>query len=111
MTVWLIVPRAAHEAAAHTARLRVELSQSKSEQKDYLKQVELARVLAKRDDRKRKREEETGIVAPPKARPSRPTDDAQARPETKKKKKSQPNEGKRTDGKPEDLQKVLGSVF
>lgn len=32
----------------HTARLRVELSQSKSEQRDYLKNVELARVLEKR---------------------------------------------------------------
>ena len=32
----------------HTARLRVELSQSRSEQRDYLKNVELARVLEKR---------------------------------------------------------------
>jgi len=43
----------AHEAAVHTARLRVELSQSKKEQRDYLKNVELARVLKKRAERKK----------------------------------------------------------
>lgn len=37
----------AQEAAAHTARMRVELSQSRAEQRDYLKNVELARVLDK----------------------------------------------------------------
>lgn len=42
----------AHEAAIHTARLRVELSQSKSEQRDYLKNVELAHVLDKRRKQK-----------------------------------------------------------
>lgn len=34
---------AAHEAAEHTARLRVELAQSKHEQADYIRQVELAK--------------------------------------------------------------------
>lgn len=43
----------AHETATHAARLRVELSQSRTEQKDYLKNVELARVLVKREERKR----------------------------------------------------------
>lgn len=99
----------AHEAAAHTARLRVELSQSKSEQSDYLKQVELARVLAKRDERKRKREEETGVAAPPKVRPARPKDDNQTRPEKKKKTSAGGDKGR--NGKPEDLENVLGSVF
>lgn len=40
-------PCLAQEAAAHTARMRVELSQSRAEQRDYLKNVELARVLDK----------------------------------------------------------------
>jgi len=44
----MLIFRTAHEAAIHSARLRVELSQSKSEQRDYLKNVELARVLDKR---------------------------------------------------------------
>ena len=35
----------------HAARLRLELSQSKSEQREYLKNVELARVLNKREER------------------------------------------------------------
>jgi ESF2/ABP1 family protein len=35
----------------HTARLRLELSQSRSEQREYLKNVELARVLDKREER------------------------------------------------------------
>ena len=35
----------------HTARLRLELSQSRSEQREYLKNVELARVLEKREER------------------------------------------------------------
>ncbi len=43
----------AHEAALHTAKLRVELSQSRAEQQDYLKNVELARVLNKRAEKKR----------------------------------------------------------
>jgi ESF2/ABP1 family protein len=44
---------AAHEGAVRTARLRLELSQSRTEQRDYLKNVELARVLDKRAERKR----------------------------------------------------------
>jgi ESF2/ABP1 family protein len=35
----------------HTARLRLELSQSRSEQREYLKNVDLARVLDKREAR------------------------------------------------------------
>ena len=35
----------------HTARLRLELSQSRSEQREYLKNVELGRVLDKREER------------------------------------------------------------
>lgn len=48
----------AHEAAVHTAKLRVELSQSKAEQQQYLKNVELARVLDKRAAKKREKGEE-----------------------------------------------------
>jgi ESF2/ABP1 family protein len=42
----------------HAAKLRVELSQSKSEQQEYLKNVELARVLYKRVAKKREKGEE-----------------------------------------------------
>ena len=37
----------------HAARLCLELSQSRSEQREYLKNVELARVLDKREERSR----------------------------------------------------------
>ncbi len=37
----------------HAARLRLELSQSRSEQHEYLKNVELARVLDKCEERSR----------------------------------------------------------
>lgn len=42
----------------HAAKLRVELSQSKTEQQEYLKNVELARVLDKRVAKKREKGEE-----------------------------------------------------
>ena len=42
----------------HAAKLRVELSQSKAEQQEYLKNVELARVLDKRVAKKREKGEE-----------------------------------------------------
>jgi ESF2/ABP1 family protein len=35
----------------HAARLRLEISQSRVEQREYLKNVELARVLDKREER------------------------------------------------------------
>jgi len=56
----------AHEQASRTARLRHELSQSKKEQNEYLRNVELARGLAKRKEReerkRRKMEEGTPVV-------------------------------------------------
>ena len=48
----------AYEAAVYAAKLRVELSQSKAEQQEYLKNVELARVLDKRVAKKREKGEE-----------------------------------------------------
>lgn len=42
----------------HAAKLRVELSQSKSEQQQYLKNVELARVLDKREAKKKEKGEQ-----------------------------------------------------
>jgi ESF2/ABP1 family protein len=50
----------AHEHAERAARLRMELAQSKREQKHYLKQVEIGRSLEARKEKKRKREEEKG---------------------------------------------------
>jgi ESF2/ABP1 family protein len=51
----------AHEHATHAARLRMELAQSKREQRHYLKQVEIGKSLEKRK-RKRDKEEAEGKV-------------------------------------------------
>lgn len=75
----------ANEAAIHAARLRVELSQSKREQQEYLKNVELAHVLEKRADRKRKAGQDVPEFpkkqktdGPPKEQKSRSTRDSYA---------------------------------
>lgn len=55
----------AHEAAIHRAKLRVELSQSKVEQQQYLRNVELARVLDKRMAQKKEKGEEFELKSNP----------------------------------------------
>ncbi|KAG6811247.1 hypothetical protein H0H92_008365 [Tricholoma furcatifolium] len=67
----MLTEQVAHEAAIHAAKLRVELSQSRSEQQDYLKNVELARVLEKRAEKKREKGEELQFK-PLKERPVKP---------------------------------------
>jgi ESF2/ABP1 family protein len=42
----------------HTAKLRVELSQSRAEQQEYLRNVETAKTLEKRVKKKREKGEE-----------------------------------------------------
>ena len=87
----------AHEAAVHTARLRVELSQSKSEQREYLKNVELARVLDKR--RKQKGE----LPEPPKKKERKRL--AGENDDTQRKKRKEGKEDER------QLDEVLNSIF
>lgn len=108
---------AAHEAAVHTARLRVELEQSRREQKDYLRQVELARVLKKRAERKRQAAEERGEnidernLLPPLKR-SRPSD---GKAETRNGKEARKKRNDEADGQigvsPTELKTVLSSIF
>ncbi|KAG9087856.1 RNA-binding ATPase activator esf2 [Ceratobasidium sp. 392] len=62
----MLTEQVAQEAAAHTARLRVELSQSRAEQRDYLRNVELARVLDKRAKRKQGAEADERVAIQPK---------------------------------------------
>ncbi|KAK4686452.1 ESF2/ABP1 family protein, partial [Tremellales sp. Uapishka_1] len=50
----------AYERQAHTSRLRAEITRSRTEQGEYLKNVELARVLEKRRVKKAVQEEGTG---------------------------------------------------
>ncbi|TFY80630.1 hypothetical protein EWM64_g3380 [Hericium alpestre] len=102
----MLTEQVAHEAAVHTARLRVELSQSRTEQHEYLKNVELARVLDKRAERKRQAGKE--VDAPPEKVPKRPAEEG-GEPQPKKKRKEKPPRAA-----PEDngqLESVLGSIF
>lgn len=86
----------AHEAAVHSARLRVELSQSKLEQHEYLKNVELARVL----DKRRKQKGELPEIQKKENKRHREGQDDNQRP---KKRRQNDNEG--------ELNKLLGSIF
>lgn len=101
----------AHEAAIHTARLRVELEQSRREQKDYLRQVELARVLNKRVERKRKAAEDKGEVVDegkllPPLKKAKQLDDKKEKP---RKKVSEKRAEERGDSR--ELKAVLSSIF
>ena len=91
----------AHEAAVHQAKLRVELSQSRKEQREYLKNVELARVLEKRTEKKLAEGKE-----PPRLK--RRQNDAPSEDRPTKKRKPGP---KAEDGDPAQLSSVLSSVF
>lgn len=91
----------AHEAAVHQAKLRAELSQSRKEQREYLKNVELARVLEKRTEKKVAEGKE-----PPQLK--RRQNDTRSEDEPKKKRKSKP---KAEEGNSAQLSSVLGSIF
>lgn len=106
----------AHEAAVHAAKLRVELSQSRREQHEYLKNVELARVLDKRAERKRKTGEgdanEPHAPALPKkqklATDSEGTTRSNKGPKRERAATTKP--GSSTEST-RDLSRVLGSIF
>ncbi|KAG8218306.1 hypothetical protein J3R82DRAFT_3920 [Butyriboletus roseoflavus] len=51
----MLTEQIAHEAAVHVAKLRAELAQSRSEQREYLRNVELARILGKRNEKRKER--------------------------------------------------------
>jgi ESF2/ABP1 family protein len=90
----------AHEAAIHAAKLRVELSQSKTEQQEYLKNVELARVLDKRAKRKTGKKAEV-VEPPPKGSFDAPENESNKR----RKQTVEPSNSHN------QLDNVLGSIF
>ncbi|KIY71776.1 hypothetical protein CYLTODRAFT_368652 [Cylindrobasidium torrendii FP15055 ss-10] len=94
----MLTEQVAHEAAVHAAKLRTELADSRTEQRDYLKNVELARVLQKRTDKKREKGEEMEL----KERPRKRKDDTEAVPRKKLKVSSDPSG---------DMNKVLSNIF
>ncbi|KAF5361578.1 hypothetical protein D9757_011542 [Collybiopsis confluens] len=78
----MLTEQVAHEAAIHTAKLRIELSQSRSEQQDYLKNVELARVLEKRVQKKKEKGEEMALK--PNIQPNKRRSEEEAGPKRKR---------------------------
>ena len=97
----LLTISTAHESAVHQAKLRAELSQSRKEQREYLKNVELARVLEKRREKKLAEGKE-----PPQLK--RRQTDAPSEDRSKKKQKSKP---KPEEGDSVQLSSLLDSVF
>ena len=89
----------AHEAAIHQAKLRTELSQSRKEQREYLKNVELARVLEKRKEKKLAEGKE-----PPQLK--RRQNASEDRPKKKQRSKLEVGEGDSA-----QLSSVLDSIF
>ncbi|KAJ4470065.1 hypothetical protein C8R41DRAFT_777633 [Lentinula lateritia] len=94
----MLTEQVAHEAAIHTAKLRVELSQSRSEQRDYMRNVELARVLEKRSQRKKEQGEE--MVLKPLSRTNKRSSEVEG--DVARKRRRDNDDG---------LDTVLGSIF
>lgn len=102
--------RTAHEGAVREAKLRLELGQSRTEQREYLANVELARVLDKRAERAQAAGKDPASVRTSKTHPNvkrkYATDDSPHPKEEKRRKKShEAGEGK------EKLENVLSSIF
>ncbi|KAH8797104.1 hypothetical protein DL96DRAFT_1540798 [Flagelloscypha sp. PMI_526] len=107
----MLTEQVAHEAELHMAKLRVELAQSKMEQRDYLKNVELARVLDKRAQKKREQGKEFELKPREKKRRQQDHEgDGGERRPSKKAKREPPKVHAEANG---DVQfnKVLSSVF
>ncbi|KAH9927143.1 uncharacterized protein BXZ73DRAFT_90825 [Epithele typhae] len=114
----MLTERIAHEAAQHAAQLRVEISQSRKEQREYLKNVELARVLDKRAKRKRKAEDDSAAPEAAEAHSDRrkeakvEKEPGEARlKEQKEKRRRTEASGERRPGSEAQLESVLGSIF
>ena len=92
----------------HAAQLRVELSQSRREQQEYLKNVELARVLDKRAERKRKA---GGDTVEEKPAGKRREEGSSASVEPKQHRKKRKKEDRAPTSSDAKLESVLGSIF
>lgn len=114
---YMLTEQIAHEHAAHAAKLRMELSQSKREQKHYLRQVEIGKSMEKRQEKKRKREEEQGVstAAPVEQRAPKTASRVKESREEKEKSKKRKKEGAppppRAGEADRALDTVLGSIF
>ncbi|KIJ70386.1 hypothetical protein HYDPIDRAFT_122137 [Hydnomerulius pinastri MD-312] len=101
----MLTEQIAHEAAVHSAKLRVELAQSKTEQRDYLRNVGLARVLDKRNEKRK--EKGQGPIEPPKREGKRRGEDDRVDTSQKQAKRAKLVDTTQTT----QLDSVLGSIF
>jgi len=103
---YMLTEQVAHESATRAARLRLELSQSKTEQREYLKNVELARVLDKRAERKRVAGKEMVFKPRPDAREKHDAGEGttDSQPRKRRKRDDADQQGKQLDS-------VLSSIF
>lgn len=85
--------------------MRVELSQSRAEQQEYLRNVELAKVLEKRAAKKKEKGEEFQLKERPQKR-FRDNDE-----DNPKRKKKRSESGQTTERAGNHLDNVLGSIF
>ncbi|KIM70464.1 hypothetical protein SCLCIDRAFT_1206603 [Scleroderma citrinum Foug A] len=99
----MLTEQIAHEAAARAAKLRVEIAQSRSEQNEYLKNVELARIVNKRNE---KRKEKGLEPLQPKLKKVKQAPEPQEEDHRLKKRPKVDN-----DERDAQLQNVLGCIF
>ncbi|KAH7102976.1 hypothetical protein BKA62DRAFT_698215 [Auriculariales sp. MPI-PUGE-AT-0066] len=98
----MLTEQIAHEGAVHRERLRIELSQSKAEQKDYLRNVSVAKQLKKREEkRKAKGEDATPAVE---SRKRKDVDGPRDGPSQRRKRP-------KTDASSAGLENVLSKIF
>ncbi|KAG9219041.1 hypothetical protein CCMSSC00406_0001451 [Pleurotus cornucopiae] len=102
----MLTEQVAHEAAIHTSKLRVELQQSKTEQREYLKNVELARVLDKRAEKKKEKGEEFVLKPNTRIRERKEGDDG-----APPRKRNKPTTSSSTADSSKELGSVLNSIF
>ncbi|KZV90497.1 hypothetical protein EXIGLDRAFT_740760 [Exidia glandulosa HHB12029] len=99
----MLTEQISHEAAVHRERLRIELSQSKTEQRDYLRNVEIARVLKKREEKKKAKGDED--APSPRKRKELPTQDNADR------RAKRPKANAKTSSDAVGMDAVLSSIF
>ncbi|KAG6334288.1 hypothetical protein ID866_4803 [Astraeus odoratus] len=100
----MLTEQIAHEAAVRAAKLRVEVTQSRSEQNEYLRNVELARVVDKRNEKRKEKGLEP--LQPKVKREKRPGGDRDDHDEKQKKRTKVDSDEREI-----QLQNVLGSIF
>ncbi|TFK99107.1 hypothetical protein BDV98DRAFT_511138 [Pterulicium gracile] len=103
----MLTEQVAHESAVHTAKLRAELSNSRNQQQQYLRNVELARIVDRRAEKKREKGEELKMPEHKK----RENDADEAKPGKAKRQRKESKPAKSMEDREAALEGVLANVF